>query len=90
MKITTRSPHLLHLRQLLGLALIGFVLWLAAIGWILVTPANAAPGEQRHGNPEKRQARMQMLPSLPPSASVGGKILRPVPPGDAGRKAGIA
>ena len=69
MKITTRSPHLLHLGQLLGLALIGFVLWLAAIGWILVTPANAAPGEQRHGNPEKRLARMQPQLNLPPNKS---------------------
>lgn len=66
MKITTRSPHILHLRQLLGLALIGFVLWLAAIGWILVTPVHAAPGEQRHGNPEKRLARMQTQLNLTP------------------------
>ena len=66
MKITRRSPHILHLRQLLGLAVIGFVLWLAAIGWLLVTPAQAAPGKQRHGNPEKRLARMQTQLNLPP------------------------
>ncbi len=66
MKITTRSPHLLHLLQLLGLALIGFVLWLAAIGWLLVTPTQAAPGEQRHGSPEKRLARMQTQLDLTP------------------------
>ena len=82
MKITTRSPHILHLRQLLGLALIGFVLWLAAIGWLLVTPAQAAPGEQRHGSSEKRLARMQTQLNLLPSASVGGKSPRPGPPGD--------
>ena len=66
MKITTRSPHILHIRQLLGLALIGFVLWLAAIGWLLVTPTQAAPGEQRHGSPEKRLARMQTQLDLTP------------------------
>ncbi len=70
MKITTRSLHILHIRQLLGLALIGFVLWLAAIGWLLVTPAQAAPGEQRHGNPEKRLACMQTQLNLTPEQNV--------------------
>ncbi len=44
MKMKTQSSHMLHIRQLLGLALIGIVLWLAAIGWLPVASAKAAPG----------------------------------------------
>ncbi len=58
MKTSPRSPHLLHLRQLIGLALIGFVLWLAAIGWLAVSPANAAPDGPHHGHAQIRLARM--------------------------------
>ena len=73
MKITTRSPHILHLGQLLGLALIGFVLWLAAIGWLWIAPAKVVPAELRHGNPETRLAHMPTEQYLPPSASSGAK-----------------
>lgn len=55
----TRSPQGHTFRELLGLAVIGFVLWLAAIGWLPVTAANAAHGEPRNNNPEQRLARMQ-------------------------------
>jgi Spy/CpxP family protein refolding chaperone len=59
MKISMRSPHLLHFRQLLGLALIGFVLWLAVIGWLWIKPAKVVPAELHHGNPETRRAGLQ-------------------------------
>ena len=44
MKPKARSREVQTVRELLGLALIGFVLWLAAIGWLPVASANAVPG----------------------------------------------
>jgi hypothetical protein len=44
MKPKTRSPQWQILCELLGLAVIGLVLWLAAIGWLPVPSASAAPG----------------------------------------------
>ena len=59
MKPKARSTEIQVVRELLGLAVIGFVLWLAAIGWLPVPSANAAPGAPRHGDPEESLARMQ-------------------------------
>ncbi len=60
MKINASSPRLRTIGELLGLALIGFVLWLAAIGGLPVTAANAAPGGPHSSNPEQRLAQMQI------------------------------
>ncbi|MGD9098020.1 MAG: hypothetical protein PVF97_08020 [Desulfobacterales bacterium] len=55
-----RQPKRIQaVRQLLGLALIGFVLWLAVIGWLPVATAGTAPGGMRHGDPEARLAHLQ-------------------------------
>lgn len=55
----TPSPQSRTIHELLGLALIGFVLWLTAIGWLPVTTANAAQGGTQNRNPEQRLMRMQ-------------------------------
>jgi hypothetical protein len=55
----TQTPQCRTFRELLGLAVIGFALWLAAIGWLPVTAANAAQGGHRNNHPEQRLARMQ-------------------------------
>ena len=60
MKTNATSPRLRNLRELLGLVLIGFVLWLAAIGWLPVSAASAAPGGPRSSTPEQRLAQMQI------------------------------
>ena len=59
MKPKPRSPQIQTVCELLGLAVIGFVLWLAAIGWLPVSSASAAPDRPRHDNPQNRLARMQ-------------------------------
>ena len=58
MKPKIQSRHVQTVRELLGLAVIGFVLWLAAIGWLPIAAANAPPGAEGHGEPEKRRARI--------------------------------
>ncbi len=59
MKLKTQSPHVRTVRDLLYLAVIGFVLWLAAIGWLPISSANAAPEVPRHGDPGNILARKQ-------------------------------
>ncbi len=46
-------------RELLGLALIGFVLWLAAIGWLSASSVFAFSEGPRAGGPEAQLARLQ-------------------------------
>ncbi len=58
MKPKPRSPQIQTVCELLGLAVIGFVLWLVAIGWLPVSSASAAPDRPRHDDPQKRLARM--------------------------------
>ena len=58
MKPKIQSRHVQTVRELLGLAVIGFVLWLAAIGWLPVSSANAAPEGRRHGDQGGRWARI--------------------------------
>lgn len=64
MKLKTQSAQIRNLQQLLGLALIGLVLWLAAIGWLPLTSAHAAQGGPRHYDPAKRLAHMQTALNL--------------------------
>jgi Spy/CpxP family protein refolding chaperone len=54
-----QSKRIQATRHLLGLALIGFVLWLAASGWLPVATAGAASGGMRHGDPQARLAHLQ-------------------------------
>ena len=44
MKPKAQPREVQIVRELAGLALIGFALWLAAIGWLPVSSANVAPG----------------------------------------------
>lgn len=59
MKMKAQSRQTQTVRQLLGLALVGVVLWLVAIGWLPVKAANAAPGAPPNDDPEKGRVRMQ-------------------------------
>ncbi len=83
MKPKTRSPWWQILRDLLALALIGFVLWLAAIGWLPVPSANAAPGASHHGKLEKRRVCMTVQLHL-----TDGQVdrVRPLPENHAARR----
>jgi hypothetical protein len=59
MKLKTQSPQSRIVQQLLGLVLIGLVLWLAAIGWLPVSSAHAGPEGQLRGDPEKQLAHLR-------------------------------
>jgi hypothetical protein len=70
-----QSTRIQAARQLLGLALIGFVLWLAAIGWLPAAATGTARGGMSPGVPE---AHLAQGPSALSSANGQGDRIGPV------------
>ncbi len=77
MKPKTRSPRWQILRDLLALALIGFVLWLAAIGWLPVPSVYAAPDWIRP-LPENHAVERQVLYSYDQEGNPFKRALQPI------------